>query len=718
MVRTRYRLVLILMLCLFVFIPKASSAGTEMVRFQINNANHPFDYAQGIHTLGFGVELARLIFTTSDYNVVYSADDWDSVMRRLDNHQIDICGLVPVTEDGVKSILYTDPVMEAHLAVYTDNFFPDISLEELPYLRVGVQNQDYVEHLLQNHLNFTNYRSFDSLEEPITMLASGQIDVLIGVQEAIDFAVIKYGQQGMIKAQITNLYPFELAYGVHQEKPHLVSFINNKLEELRSNGLFEEIYYRHFLHHSKYYYEDIKKTIFLISVIIALLVLAVNLYIKMLKGKLQKVTRSLQEQHDFLQATLNSVAEGVVVTDSKGIITFCNRLALNFTGYKSEDMVGKHFADVLKFNQELTGHRIYIPYEDIMKRKHVLRREDDVVLECADGCFLFAGFSVAPIITNKVLTDGVVIVFWDLTSQRDVRLALAESEAKFRGIFEAANDAIFVVDLNGIIVDANPAAAKMYLYSRTELIGKHLLELSREEDYRLIEKILEKMDNCEAIAFAMDSRRKDGTFVSTEGSMRLCTMGKEKRVVMLARDVTERKKYEEAIKHRALHDALTDLPNRTLFDERVESALARAKRNNYKSAVMFLDLDSFKLINDNYGHSIGDLLLIGVGKRLTAILRQEDTVARLGGDEFAVLLPQINSAADAGRVAEKISQEILKPWSINGHDFTITFSIGIALYPDDGQSGEELIRNADLAMYRAKLSGKNNYKYYGLEKIS
>lgn len=452
--------------------------------------------------------------------------------------------------------------------------------------------------------------------------------------------------------------------------------------------------------------------VLLLTVIIGLLILIICVHSIVLKRKLQKVTLSWRIQYDFLQTTLNSVAEGVLVTDAEGLITFCNLPAQNYTGYHCEEMIGKHFKEVLKFKHEPTGNDIRIPYKDIITRRCVFRREDDVILERKQGSPLFAGFSAAPIIKDKAEVDGVVIVFWDLSSQKDIRLGLAESEAKFRGIFEAASDAILLVDLDGNIVDANPAAANMFLYSRAELVGMHLFQLAREEDHYSLERTLSQTLSHESVSFTMENKRKDGNLVSLEGSMRLCTMGKEKGIVVLARDVTERKKYEEAMKHLALHDALTDLPNRTLFNERVESALLRAKRNKYMLVVMFLDLDSFKEVNDNYGHGIGDMLLVGVGKRLTALLREEDTVARFGGDEFAILLPQINSVADAARVAERIRQEIRKPWSINGHNFTITLSIGIALYPDDGQSGEELIKNADIAMYRAKLSGKNTFKYF------
>ncbi len=453
--------------------------------------------------------------------------------------------------------------------------------------------------------------------------------------------------------------------------------------------------------------------ILLTAVLLVLAVIGANLHKRLLKRKLEKATVFLRQQHDFLQSTLNSIAEGVIVTNSEGIIIFSNRPAWNFSGFGPQEMTGKHFSEVLKFKKELTGQDITIPYQDIMESRYVLRREDDILLENKEGSELFVGFSVAPIIKDKDLSEGVVIVFWDLSAQRDVRLALAESEAKFRGIFEVASDAIYLIGLDGVVVDANPAAAKMLFYTRDQLIGKRLSDFTSKEGYRKIKKIIEEAGGYKAVALTVDQKRKDGTFVAAEVSLRLCTMGQEKRMVMLARDVTERKKYDQAIKHLALYDALTNLPNRNLFNEQIKKALHRAKRNKYKTAVMFLDLDCFKSINDKYGHRIGDLLLKGVGQRISGILRQEDTVARLGGDEFAVLLPQITTAADAGVVAEKICREIRKPWFISGYNFTVTLSIGIAIYPQDGENGEELLKNADLAMYNTKLNGKDNYQFYG-----
>ncbi|MGQ3684578.1 MAG: diguanylate cyclase domain-containing protein [Candidatus Loosdrechtia sp.] len=180
----------------------------------------------------------------------------------------------------------------------------------------------------------------------------------------------------------------------------------------------------------------------------------------------------------------------------------------------------------------------------------------------------------------------------------------------------------------------------------------------------------------------------------------------------LQAEITERKRMEEKIKHLAFHDPLTSLPNRTLFADRLTLALAHAHRTKEILAILFLDLDRFKVINDTLGHSIGDQLLQGVAERLKHCVREDDTVARLGGDEFILLLTGISRTEDVDTIARKILNIFKESWVTSGHELHITVSIGIALYPNDGKDAETLLKNADTAMYRAKESGRNNYQFY------
>jgi len=177
------------------------------------------------------------------------------------------------------------------------------------------------------------------------------------------------------------------------------------------------------------------------------------------------------------------------------------------------------------------------------------------------------------------------------------------------------------------------------------------------------------------------------------------------------RDITEQREAKEAIRNLAFHDPLTGLPNRLLFKDRLALAISNGDRNARKVAVLFLDLDRFKHINDTFGHDTGDLLLKATAQRLTAILRKSDTIARMGGDEFLLVLPEMAASNCADVVAEKILRAFSEPFTLNGHKISVTTSIGIAVYPHDGKDIETLLKMADMAMYEAKKAGRNKCRH-------
>ena len=188
----------------------------------------------------------------------------------------------------------------------------------------------------------------------------------------------------------------------------------------------------------------------------------------------------------------------------------------------------------------------------------------------------------------------------------------------------------------------------------------------------------------------------------------------------ISTDISERKDIEEHMQHMAQYDALTHLPNRALFNDRLQQAIAAAQRNKAHLALMFIDLDKFKPVNDTYGHGVGDLLLKEVALRIQDCLRESDTAARIGGDEFVILLPAIETQQDAGKVGEKILHALNQPFALAGHTLQISASIGVAVYPEHGKDEKLLVKSADIAMYHAKKNGRNNVKMYqpGLQGIS
>ena len=193
----------------------------------------------------------------------------------------------------------------------------------------------------------------------------------------------------------------------------------------------------------------------------------------------------------------------------------------------------------------------------------------------------------------------------------------------------------------------------------------------------------------------------------TERTSELASLNEELQV-----KIAERREAEKIIRQMAYYDALTSLPNRILFNDRLGVELAHARRNKQKLAILFLDLDGFKKVNDTMGHTMGDKLLKGIGERLRECVREDDTVARMGGDEFTLLLPGIKHPEGATKVARKVIDSVKQPIALDGRDLNVTTSIGIALYPEDGEDTETLLKNADIAMYRAKDAGRDNFQFY------
>ena len=316
-----------------------------------------------------------------------------------------------------------------------------------------------------------------------------------------------------------------------------------------------------------------------------------------------------------------------------------------------------------------------------------------------------------------ILENGLLIGVWgtqrDITEKREAEKALLASEERYRLLFERNLAGVFRSTVGGKILDCNESFARMLGYGRQELMEQSSWSLyasPRDREayvYRLKQQYA--LSNVE-----LRLRRKDGSLLWVLENVSLLSDQYEGSLVMegTAVDITDRKKAEDQIAFQAYHDALTGLPNRNLFSDRLSQALAHAARNNEGLAVLFLDLDHFKLINDTLGHSLGDWLLVRVAERLRRITREVDTVARLGGDEFIMLLPGVHASEDAARVAQKILATIDDPFQHENHELFVTTSVGISFFPGDGEDPETLIRSADNAMYRAKELGRNNYHLF------
>ena len=335
-----------------------------------------------------------------------------------------------------------------------------------------------------------------------------------------------------------------------------------------------------------------------------------------------------------------------------------------------------------------------------LRRPSRHRRKDGTILEVEISSFEF--------VSGGRRTRLVIAA--DVTERRRADLKLRESEERYRQLFEQNLAGVFRTTTDGRILEVNDAMLRMFGWTREELPGITAMDVyfDTEDRKHLMTRLLQQrsLSNIE-----VRMKRKDGAAVWALENMMLREGPDGEVIEGTIIDITDRKAAQDQIEFQAYHDTLTGLPNRLLFRDRIGVALAHARRTKRSAAVMFLDLDQFKLVNDTLGHTVGDGLLHAVAERLVRCVRAEDTVARMGGDECTILLADLNDSRAASTVATKILETISTPIVVEHHELFITTSIGIALFPDDGDDAEALLKSADRAMYRAKEMGRNNYQF-------
>ena len=316
--------------------------------------------------------------------------------------------------------------------------------------------------------------------------------------------------------------------------------------------------------------------------------------------------------------------------------------------------------------------------------------------------------NLLPHFDENAVLQGVFVLINDVTDYWRTEQSLRQSDERMRRFFEATEEGI-IFHSNLVITDSNEAMTRITGYSRADAIGRKTLDFMPERWHQMI--IDDAVRGNEAL-YEVTIRHKDGHEVPVECMSREMPINGQRMRLIVVRDITARKAAQARIEFLALHDALTQLPNRAYLMERLDDVLALARRNQHQVAVLFLDLDKFKNVNDSLGHHVGDELLREVADRIVATVRDSDVVARLGGDEFVIVLSEMSSSDQAAGVAAKLIEAVSAPYQINQHPVSVPPSIGISVFPSDGASADELLRHADAAMYHAKENGRANYQFF------
>lgn len=443
-------------------------------------------------------------------------------------------------------------------------------------------------------------------------------------------------------------------------------------------------------------------------------------HIAEMNNRRQKLETELERQKDLIetlhdteqrfQRLVQQLPVGIFMTDPHGECCYVNNRWCWLAGMTAEQAAGSGWIRALHPDDR----------DQVLQAWRQSGEQAEFVAQhrfrTLSGRETWLNIRVVPLRDRVGRITGHLGAHTDIGDLKRTEETLRASEARFRNYFELP---LIGIALNGADKrwwEVNDRLCEMLGYRRAQLLRMSWAEMTHPDDLAVEEAQFERIMNRRIDGYSLDKRfiRQDGALLYASVSTRCVRQanGVVDYFVTVIQDITERQRAAEHIEHLAYYDALTGLPNRALLADRLQQALLRASREHTLAGMMLVDLDRFKLINDALGHKIGDRLLEEVAMRLQQCIRQCDTISRQGGDEFAVLLPDLSISDDATRIAQRMLDALAEPFRLDGRELSMTCSIGISLYPRDGCNGELLLKNADIALYRAKDRGRNNYQFY------
>lgn len=426
----------------------------------------------------------------------------------------------------------------------------------------------------------------------------------------------------------------------------------------------------------------------------------------------KQMEESLRLNEEKYRAMIETIQDGYFEVDLTGAFTFVNDVICRHMRYSREELLG---LGNRQFQDRVNARKAYEAFVNVYNTGIPVKAFEMEVIR-KDGTKQISEVSISLIRDSRGQPVGFRGISRDICDRKEMEESLRQSEERYRSIIEQMEDGYFELDLAGNFTFVNDAECRNLGYSRRELIGMNRRQYTDEKNAGALFALFNEVykTGIPVKSYDLELVRKDGkkAFHAISASLIKGADGKPVGFRGIARDVSERKSQEEQIKYLATHDGLTELPNRLMFNQLLSHAVQGAKRYRKQFAVMFIDLDGFKVVNDTLGHDAGDRLLREIAVRFKHTLRAVDVAARLGGDEFVVMMEDIAAPEQAAVLAQRILEATGKPFGLASGECRVTASIGICVYPENGDDEQTLMKNADAAMYRAKEEGKNNFRFY------
>lgn len=734
---------------IIVFFLSPAYASHTPVKFEVDKSYPPFSYTSDGRIYGFVIDLANLVFEHNKFNLELSSDIWNQVYKKLVEGKIDVTAPVAIVEERKKEVYFSKPIFTRHVGLYTSKgFSKNISLKNLARFKVGVMKSDYTEILLKEKLGVSKYYTYPTIEDLIYALVDGKIDAALMSQEIANYFLVKNDLSDRAELKIKNIFTVKSAFAVSKKRPELVAYINQRLNFLINKGIFDELYYNYFSTYSPEYYERKNRQIVISTLYLLLIILfAASMAIFVMTRINRRLEHSKQAYEKYAQLLAENANVIVITLNFKGEIIYFNKFAEELTGYKSQEVLGKNWVDI--FIPPYRREYMQNVFGQITEKKVLNNHENEIITKNGNVKWILWNNTVieSPYLNEPfIISTGLDITEIKKTQQlleesyeeieetnqelmntleilNKQSEALEEEKEKYKFLIENVSDCIWEIDFKEKMIEFYGKLKELFYLDtlRSKMDFSSWLEIFHPDDRG---SILEKIQKAillkeNMVKFEARVKDKNGVYrwISSDVQIFYNKENEPEKMIGISIDWTAKKEYEQKIECIAYYDMLTNLPNRKLFEERLESLIKKAEDEKTQGAVVLIDIDDFKDINDIYGHEAGDEYLKAVGQKVLEYLKNLNLntfFARVGGDEFAVVLHGLAKKEEVIEVCTHLLNIFESEIYIEKleRELFASASMGISFYPDDGRSVKEIFRNVDMALSSAKENGKNDFQIF------